>query len=123
MSKHTPGPWLQSWDCDPPTGSDASPKYDGFEVVNNSGWPIAFVPIHFVFPPVRAEQNKRELDWDEASANLRLIAAAPDLLEALKELHKRLIKCSSDPISAAEAYDSFYQEIVLSAIDKAEGKA
>ena len=82
MTTHTPGPWLQSWDCWAPTGSDASPKYDGFEVVNDDGWPVAFVPIHFVSAPVKSQQTKREIDWDEASANLRLISAAPCLLAA-----------------------------------------
>lgn len=94
--KHTPGPWLQSWDCDAPTGSDASPKYDGFEVVTNDGWPIAFLPIHFVFPPNKQEMNKRELDWDEAAANLRLISAAPDLLAALQsmlDMYVALVNC------------------------------
>lgn len=100
MIKHTPGPWLQSWNCDAPTGSDASPKFDGFEVVTNDGWPVAFLPIHFVFPPVRAEINKRELDWDEASANLRLISAAPELLEALKNF---VDGCSTSVDAAAQA--------------------
>ena len=30
--------------------------------------------------------NKRELDWDEASANLRLISSAPDLLSTLRRI-------------------------------------
>jgi hypothetical protein len=85
-TNHTPAPWLQSWDCDAPTGSDASPKYEGFEVTTDSGWPIAFLPINFVFPPVRREMNKRALDWDEASANLRLISSAPELLQVLKRI-------------------------------------
>lgn len=59
----------------------------------------------------------------ESAANCRLIAAAPALLSALETLHERLMKCSRDPISAAEAYDSFYQNDVLSAIAAAKGES
>ena len=51
--------------------------------------------------------------------NAALILAAPDLLEALESLDKRLRECMTAPISAAEAYDSFYQEIAAEAIKKA----
>jgi hypothetical protein len=118
MSKHTPGPWLQSWDCDAPTGSDASSKYDGFEIVNNDNWPIAFIPVHFVSPPVRQEMNKREMDWDEASANLRLISAAPELLEALKMCAGF---CAGEEMSKNGLIRAL--EKARSAIQKAEGRA
>lgn len=95
-NRFTPGPWLQSWDCESPTGSDASQKYEGFEVVTSDGWPIAFVPIHFAFPPVRRQPAKRELDWDEASANLRLLCAAPKLYEALRDCIASLGGINSD---------------------------
>jgi hypothetical protein len=127
MSKHTPGPWLQSWDCDAPTGSDASPKYDGFEVVNNDNWPIAFIPMHFVFPPVRQEMNKREMDWDEASANLRLISAAPELLEALKALLNAEVYADGEGVCAIANTDMDGSKKAVQAaravIAKAEGQS
>lgn len=62
-----------------------------------------------------------KLDENEVSLyEKKLVSQRNELLEALKEIHKRLIKCAEDPISAAEAYDSFYQEMVCEAIKKAE---
>lgn len=55
----------------------------------------------------------------EEHANAKLIAAAPDMLEALKELKERLDKCKGLPISNLEVFDSFYQEIIDEAIKKA----
>ena len=128
MTTHTPGPWLQSWDCWAPTGSDASPKYDGFEVVNDDGWPVAFVPIHFVSAPVKSQQTKREIDWDEASANLRLISAAPELLEALR-LALQALEAISNEMTVGERYTNAGQHLLDSlnparaAIAKATGAA
>lgn len=59
----------------------------------------------------------------EAKRNARLIAAAPDLLAALKDLDDRLQLCKDVGVTADEAYDSFYQEIVRAAIAKATGAA
>jgi len=59
---------------------------------------------------------------DDHRANCRLIAAAPDLLDALMELNARLLRCSALGISSAEAYDSFYQGIAQEAIAKATGE-
>ena len=67
---HTPGPWhlIPSQTSDSLTVG-RSPAYDPN--------PIAWVP------PVRIDIG---LNWGEAKANARLIAAAPDLLAALSQL-------------------------------------
>ena len=44
-----------------------------------------------------------------------------ELLDALLSLDKRLRECMADPITAAEAYDTFYQDIVSDALNKAKG--
>lgn len=52
----------------------------------------------------------------------QLMATSLDLLEALQALHNRLIECTKTPASAADAYDSYFQEMVCAAINKALGK-
>ena len=58
----------------------------------------------------------------ESRYNAKLIAAAPDLLEALITLHERLVEAKSSNLFAYEAYDSFYQEMTKDVINKALGK-
>ncbi len=69
MSKHTPGPWHH-------TGRE-------FNDVRDSDDELVAVALH-----LRVGQPERSVQ--EAEANARLIAAAPELLEALKTAMQQL---------------------------------
>jgi hypothetical protein len=74
MSKHTPGPWVSH--------VSKVDEFTGNEVIL-----------------IRAESPLRgivsiEDDHEEAQANARLIAAAPEMLRALKEARKQLAWCN-----------------------------
>ena len=68
MSAHTPGPWLIQ------RGDEWADGIVTLHGHNEDGTPMYWTV---------ASYNRRR---DEAEANARLIAAAPELLEALKEL-------------------------------------
>lgn len=88
MSEHTPGPWVVQT---PMTGDDlvveARPGMDYHELVR-----------------VRAPQYGNGANFDEMRANARLIAAAPELLEALKALTDRIIADNS-PLCMTPEHD------------------
>lgn len=79
MSKkaHTPGPW-RVFICD-----------DGGEW---SGWPLSISPVGNDDKSVVRTGGHWPYEWDESTskaeavANARLIAAAPDMLEALEDI-------------------------------------
>ena len=48
-----------------------------------------------------------------------LVQSHRELLDSLRELDARLRACFGDPITAEEAYDSFYQDMVQAAITNA----
>ena len=107
--KHTPGPWnLHSPDeGDPTTG-------DGSFCITAQSMVIA---------------NAQPSDWHETPANARLIAAAPDLLEIVRELSQWYSE-GTDERSGPFAYglfgdeeDTTWAERVRNAIAKAEGGA
>ncbi|KKK67177.1 hypothetical protein LCGC14_2956660, partial [marine sediment metagenome] len=79
MTQHTPGPWIVSGLLD--TGA-------GFDWVNADG-PQAVAKICVPSPHPNVV-DAREM----AKANARLIAAAPELLEALRDL---IIACNMSP--------------------------
>ncbi len=56
----------------------------------------------------------------ESNANAKLIAAAPDLLQALQEIKERVDQCKNAPlVSINETFDSYYQKVLEDAINKA----
>ena len=71
MSKHTPGPWV----------------IDGYEVSPKSNMDLA---ICSVMPMDWNGGRGRHIRGDETQANANLIAAAPDLLETLETIKRRL---------------------------------
>ena len=98
MSKFTPGPWRAE-------RTPASAYFD---------WTV-------MAPSGKGRTMHIGIDTDNTEADARLIAAAPDLLAALKDIDDRLRECSALPITAAEAYDTFFRTLVADAIAKADG--
>ena len=98
MSKHTPGPWRlnenNNWKTNP-----FSVTVRKFGVHSTT---IANIPTRMTVPP------------QEQQANARLIAAAPDLLEALQTLPQ-------GPLYTDEDWTRWI-ETARAAIDKATGE-
>lgn len=122
MSKHMAGPWGTWGDAvirrRGVKGPTAAGAMRATRDISNSGychWDEVLTECQKVAAIALGESQ------EQASANARLIAAAPDLMEALQELDMRLRACHSIT-TAREAYDSFYQELVRGAIAKATGE-
>lgn len=99
MIKHTPGPWKIGAPQHPPNNAD------WFSISSETGSPIAWI---------NADQINRP--------DIRLIAAAPDLLDALKRLmqweyERSSPSCSFDSLSCGCDIHQAHQ-----AIKKAEAK-
>ena len=101
MSKHTPGPWeLRTWDEDcwrvlGTNGVGIPGCYSIADVINGNG----------------SEQNK---------ANAALIAAAPDLLQALQLLHDDIAEYAR--INNLGGFDNHAMKLARAAIAKATGE-
>jgi len=110
-AKHTPGPWLHEVGPDAPIGS----------VVTFGGDPIASTCANALVPGSNGSRAQHEM----RNANARLIAAAPELLEALIALVERRFEVAKKlGVSRKEALgsDGRYQK-ALAAILKATGEA
>jgi hypothetical protein len=74
MSKHTPGPWL--------------PSKFGFQVLTGDSWnTICTLRGGAEWGDGRGKYEQ-EYEWQNQEANARLIAAAPDMLDALREIEE-----------------------------------
>jgi hypothetical protein len=105
-TKHTPGPWTLE---------------AGRNFITSSG------EFYITYGQDRYK-NPKFKDFCELDANARLIAAAPDMLSALKayqvELEERLLALGWDSVETYHSYckpDESYS-LICAAIAKAEGK-
>ena len=92
-SKHTPGPWILKF------GKGILHDYI---IRGPNGWPVACF------------EHYKQATKKETKANARLIAAAPELLEALERL---MVECDLVSDNALEAYTK-----ARAAIAKATGE-
>jgi hypothetical protein len=104
MSKHTPGPWIGAG----PSFGDPLPRYTTSIMTEWEHEDDGFIEIcEFPFHHHDGENE----------ANARLIAAAPDLLEALKGVLK-VERGSSGRI----ILEGWHEEAICAAIAKATGE-
>ncbi len=96
MNKHTPGPWTQ-W------AALSSDIYNIRYIDGDNSEPVATIRH-----PVNMHQS-------EALANARLIAAAPELLEACEAVLSAL--------NSHQAYDKDMRPLLRSVITKAKGES
>ena len=102
MKTHTPGPWVVDWPADgraTPRVTTAGPMFEG-----------ATSPVEI------CKVSKKEGKCGSGRANASLIAAAPELLEALKKM-LAAAKCHYDPAVALSEYGALAEV----AIARAEG--
>ena len=87
MSKHTPGPW--EWGC-------------GYIDTTVEGDYIIIAELHSTFGPDNYGVDQWMLEDEEYESNGRLIAAAPEMLELLREIRNSdiLPPCRRDAIDA-----------------------
>ena len=95
-TQHTPGPWLVVNTTDVFTGLGASTR-DGVHADANDGWRIADCDVAVAF----VDGVEIEMGYAEKKANARLIAASPDLLDALPLL---LLEVDESAIAGAKDY-------------------
>lgn len=105
---HTPGPWER--------GDGAANGCAGYIYCDDAtGSAVASV----VFSPDFIGRSDAETE-----ANARLIAAAPELLEALKEIVKACEECEADEnMSIVDAFTQDMEDAARAAIAKATGES
>lgn len=104
----TPGPWIAA-----PSIQNKQALVIGSPRVVSGPLADVYLPQHNLgFPSMRAEERE---------ANARLIAAAPDMLEALDAVHKFAAKF--DGMAERSPEEEAVLEMVHAAISKARGEA
>ena len=109
MTPHTPGPWtIEVWDY----SHETPPRKE--LVIQTHSHRIAVLDWN------GGQDNPYTIHEQEAKANARLIAKAPNLLKALKEIVKGEGQFSRDPFTHAVNTIEDMQSIAIEAIKQVE---
>jgi hypothetical protein len=79
--KHTPGPWRYE-----PGGGHAYNRIVGSDIVQTNGWPEPINGVSNASYSERVCENLGDIDLPGPAANVKLICAAPELLQLAKDL-------------------------------------
>lgn len=110
-TKHAPGPWK--------IGDEYGPVMD--EIVAATGGTVCVVWTHRSRSALRAATHRREADpAPDLLANVQLITAAPDLLEALEDLRCAAINVDQDDEESVNLCEAAIRK-ASAAIAKARG--
>lgn len=118
---HTPGPW---------TLKAREPKYGGWEIGKTERVEVSMdamtgrdLPPHDSFRRIALVLGRMGADWNaESEKDARLIAAAPELLDALKEAQRIIRECYEEIDSGYTDSDEIVMSQIRAAIAKAEGR-
>ena len=127
MSKHTPGPWTLG----EPIKADHPTLHTVYRLIFGKGRKLASITAYG--KKKDGTSGGRDLKWGgksrtvpetELHANGRLIAAAPELLDALKAIEAFLFRCEGNG-GSTQGQNTTLAEVISfarSTIAKAEGK-
>ncbi len=101
MSKHTPGPW----NCNRASSA-------GRNIIVSESMPLDIAVL-----------SNRDKTQSEIDANARVIAAAPELLEALSKINDAACYASEENTDAMKEALLLIGNLARAAIAKAEGQA
>lgn len=105
MSNHTPGPWRYE-----PGGGHASNRIVGSDIVQTNGWPEPINGVSNASYSERVCENLGDINLPGPAANVKLICAAPEMFDALKEVKHWL-----EGWASAEAELDFVNRIIAKA--------
>ena len=91
-SKHTAGPWVAS-------------RF-GFQVLTGDSWSVICTLKNGAEWEDRRGKYVPNYEWQNQEANARLIAAAPEMLAALKKARVAIATHSPDPTEPLEEIDA-----------------
>jgi hypothetical protein len=120
-TKHTPGPWRVNWNPPHRAEIETVDQTPGKYRHMTNDCPMLAGPDDEI-EIVKDERTGRECKLSaESCANMRLMAAAPEMLEALNSVFRMLLGPEPKTLKGWAQRCSFIDRTVRNALNKAEG--
>lgn len=121
-AKHTPGPWQVTWKPAHRPEIETVDQMPGKYRHMTNDCPVLAGPNDDEIEIIKDEYSGHEHKLSaEACANMRLMAAAPELLDALKDVFKALLCPEPKTLKGWAQRNALIDQITRNALNKAEG--